>query len=105
VKETCHNKKKEEPIVFAVPTKVVKLVVEMITQPVKPTRVPLKYRCIIYFNFKNHASDCSRKVKIQNMLWTKPTTTPNVVAKNLKLDNVPIHVVVDVMTSNQIPVQ
>jgi hypothetical protein len=51
VKETCHNKKKEKPIVLIVPTKVAKLVVEVIAVLVKPTKVPLKYPCINYFSF------------------------------------------------------
>jgi hypothetical protein len=37
VKETCHNKKREEPTIPIIPTKVAKLVVEVIAQLVKPT--------------------------------------------------------------------
>jgi hypothetical protein len=67
--------------------------------------VPLKYPCIICSSFKHHALACLRKVEVQNMLWTKPTTIVNVVAKILKHDNVLINVVVDVMTRNQVPKQ
>ncbi len=46
-KETSHNKKKEEPTIPIIPTKVVELVVEVTSQPIKPTRMPLRYPCII----------------------------------------------------------
>jgi len=39
------KRKREEPIVPIVPTKVVEPLVEVITQPVEPTRIPLKYPC------------------------------------------------------------
>jgi hypothetical protein len=64
VKKTCHNRKREEPIVLIVPTKVVKPVAEVIAQLVKPTIVPLKYPCIIYFSSKHHALDCPRKIEV-----------------------------------------
>jgi hypothetical protein len=74
-KETCHNKKREELAALIVPTKVVKLVVEVTAQLVKPTRVPLRYPCYICFSSKHHAHDCPKKTKVHNMFQTKPTTT------------------------------
>jgi hypothetical protein len=43
--------------------KVAELVVEGIAQPVKPTRMPLKYLCIICSSFEHHAPNCFRKIK------------------------------------------
>jgi hypothetical protein len=42
--------------------------VKMIAQPVKPTRMPLKYPCIICSSFEHHAPDCPRKEEVQNTL-------------------------------------
>jgi len=39
------------------------------------------------------------------MFQIKPTTTTTIVAKNLKPNNVPINVIVVVMTHNQVPEQ
>jgi hypothetical protein len=36
-------------------------------QPIKPTKAPLRYPCIIYFNFEHHPFDFPRKAKVQNM--------------------------------------
>jgi hypothetical protein len=64
VKKTCHNKRKEEHIVLITSTKVVELVVGVITQPIKPARVPLKYPCIICSNSKHCALDYLRKIEV-----------------------------------------
>jgi hypothetical protein len=56
-KETYHNKKKEEPIVHVVTTKVVEPVVEITTQHVKPIKIPLTYPLVICSSFKHHALD------------------------------------------------
>ncbi len=61
VKETYHNKKKEEHVVPSTSTKVDELIVGVITQPIKPTRVPLKYPYIICSNFEHCALDCPKK--------------------------------------------
>ncbi len=74
----------------------------MITQPIKPNRVPLRYPCIICSNSEHCALDCPRKVEVQNMFQTKPTTTTNVVAKNPKPNNVLVIVVDVVMTCSQV---
>ncbi len=50
-KETCHNKKKERSIDVIVFTKVINLVVEVTAQLVKPTKMPLRYPCIICYSF------------------------------------------------------
>jgi hypothetical protein len=78
-------------------------VVKVTTQPIKLTKVPLKYLCIIYSSFKHRAHDCLKKTKVQNMFWTKPTTTAVIVTSFLKLDNVPINVVVAITTHSQVP--
>jgi hypothetical protein len=75
---------------------------EVITQPIKPTKVPLRHPYFIYFSFEHHAPNYLRKTKVQNMFRTKPTTTATAVTKNLKPNNVPINVVDVLMTHNQI---
>jgi hypothetical protein len=57
VKKTCHNRKKKEPTIPIVPTKVVEPMVKVIAQLLKPTIVPLRYPYIIYFSCKHHAPD------------------------------------------------
>jgi hypothetical protein len=55
--------KKEESIVSIIPTKFVELVVEVTAQPIKPTRMRLRYPCIIYSSSKHRAPDCPKKKK------------------------------------------
>jgi hypothetical protein len=55
---------KEKVVVCVVPTKVVEPIIEITTQPTKPTRVPLRYPCIICFNFEHHAPNYPRKTKV-----------------------------------------
>ncbi len=74
----------------------------MTTQLVKPTKMPLRYPCVIYFSSKHYAFDCLRKAEVQNMFRTKPTTTTTIVTKNPKPDHVPINVVVVVMIHSQV---
>jgi hypothetical protein len=88
-----------------VPIKVAKLVVEVTTQPIKPTKVPLKYPYIIYSNFERCAPNCPKKIKVHKMFRTKPTTTAIVIAKLFKLDNVTINAIAIVATCNQVPEQ
>jgi hypothetical protein len=64
------------------------MVAEVTTQHVKPTRMPLRYPCIIYSSSKHHAPDYPRNTKVYNMFRTKPTTTTIVVTRNLKFNNV-----------------
>jgi len=80
-------------------------VVEVNAQPIKPTKVPLRYPYIIYFSFEHCALDSLRKTKVQNMFRTKPTTIAIVVTKNPQLNNVPVNVVVVIMTHSQVPKQ
>jgi len=89
-------------IVFVVSTKVVEPMAEMTAQPIKPTRVPVRYLYIISFSFEHHALDCLRKVEVQTMFLTKPTTTTTIIAKNLKPNNVLINVVIVMMTCSQV---
>jgi len=79
-------------------------VAKVIAQPIKLTRMPLRYPCIICFSFEHHAHDCPKKTKVPNVLQTKLTTIVILVTKNPKLDHVPFHVVV-VTTRNQVPEQ
>lgn len=68
VKETCHNKKKEKPTIRVVPNNVAVPMAKVTAQLVKPTIVPLRYLCIIYYSSKHCALDCPIKAKVQNML-------------------------------------
>jgi len=104
VKETYHNKKREEPTVPIIPIKVVEPMAEIIAL-VKLTIVPLRYPCIMYFSFEHHALDCARKIKIHNMFQTKPTIASTIITKIPKHDNVRINVVADVTTCSQVPKQ
>jgi hypothetical protein len=63
-KKTCHNKKKEERVVPITSIKVVELVVGVITQPIKPARLPLKYPCIICSYSEHRALDYLRKIEV-----------------------------------------
>ncbi len=58
---------------------------------------------MICSNFEHHASNCPRKIEVQNMFWAKPIIPTIVVAKPSKLDNVLVNVVV--MTGSQVPKQ
>jgi hypothetical protein len=78
-KETYQNRKRKQHVIPVVLTKVIKPIDEFTAQPIKPTRIPLRYLCIIYSSSKHHAPNCFRKI-VQNMFWTKPTTTTIVVA-------------------------
>jgi hypothetical protein len=75
------------------------------TQPIKPTKLPLKYPYIIYSSSKHCAPNCPKHIEVQNMFQIKPTITTTIVAKNPKPNNVPINVIVVVMTHNQVPEQ
>jgi hypothetical protein len=57
-KETYHNMKKEKHVIHFVLTKVVEPTAKVIAQHVKPTRVPLRYPCMIYSSSKHHAFTC-----------------------------------------------
>ncbi len=85
------------------PTKVVEPIVKVIAQPIKPIRIPLRYPCIIYFNFEYRALDCFINTKVQKMFQTKPTTIAIIVPKPYTYDdNVPVNVVAIVTTHNQV---
>jgi hypothetical protein len=83
-KETYQNRKRKKHVIPAVLKKVIKPIDEFIAQPIKPTRIPLRYMCIIYFSSKHHAPNCLRKIEVQTMFWIKPTTTTIIVAIFLK---------------------
>jgi hypothetical protein len=92
--------KRKKHVVLIVPINFDELVAEVITQPIKPTRIPLRYPCIIYPSSKHCALNCFKKTKVQNMFQTKPTIVTTLVTKPSKVDNVPINVVVFVTTCN-----
>jgi hypothetical protein len=54
-KETYQKRKREKHIVCIVLTKITKPITEVIAQLVKPTKVPLRYLCIICSSFEHHA--------------------------------------------------
>jgi hypothetical protein len=54
----------EELAVLIVSTKVVELVVGVVTQPIKLARVPLKYPCIICSSSEHCALDYPRKIEV-----------------------------------------
>jgi hypothetical protein len=64
--------------------------------------MPLIHPCIICFSSEHRALDCLRREEVQNMFQTKPTTTATVITKNLKLDHVPVNIVIVVMTRSQV---
>jgi hypothetical protein len=66
-KETYQNRKREKHVVHVVLIKVTKPRTKVIAQLVKPTRVPLKYLCIICSSFEHHTPKCPRKIEVQNM--------------------------------------
>jgi hypothetical protein len=94
--------KKEKPSIIVVPTKVAELVARVIARLVKPTRVPLKYPYIIYSSFEHHAPDCPKKTKVHYMFQTKSIIIATTVTKKPKPDNVPVNVIVTIMTCNQV---
>jgi hypothetical protein len=71
------TRRKKKPVVPILPAKDVKLEVEVTTQLVKPTRMPLRYPCIICSSFEHRAFHYPRKTKVHNMFWTKPDATPS----------------------------
>jgi hypothetical protein len=72
---------KKRVVVHVVLTKVVEPIIEVITQPIKPTEVPLRYPCIIYFNSEHCAPSCLQKTNIKIMFHIKI----NITAKLLNL--------------------
>jgi hypothetical protein len=96
-KENYHNRKREV-VVPIVPTK--QHVVKVTTQPIKPTKVPLQYPCIIYFNVEHRAPNFPRKTKVQNMCHTKTNSIAIVVPKLPKPDNILVNVIAIVTTRN-----
>jgi hypothetical protein len=54
----------EELAILIVSTKVVELVVGVVTQPIKLARVPLKYPCIICSSSEHCALDYPRKIEV-----------------------------------------
>jgi hypothetical protein len=82
---TYHNRKKEKHVIHFVPIKVVELIAKVIAQPIEPTKVPLRYPCVIYSKFEHLAFTNPQKMKFQNMFCTKPTITSIVVPTTSRL--------------------
>ncbi len=54
-------------LVYIVPKKVVKSVVESNYTLIKPIRVPLRYPYFIFFNYGHCGPNCLKKMVVQNM--------------------------------------
>jgi hypothetical protein len=63
-KELYHKRKREKLVVLVVPTKIIELVVEVITQPIKLARIPLRYLCIICSSSEYYALDCPKNIEV-----------------------------------------
>jgi hypothetical protein len=91
--ETCHNKKRNVPVV---PTAIVKFTKPVAkTQPIELRKIPIHYHCIICSSIGHRLRECPQKIEVQNMFRTKPissnaTTSP----KPPKTNNVLVNVVV-----------
>jgi hypothetical protein len=66
-KEIYCKRKREELVVLIVPTKIIELVIEVISQPIKLARIPLRYLCIICFSSQYYAFDCPKNIEVYNM--------------------------------------
>lgn len=78
------------------------MVVGVTPQLVKPARIPWDILVLFIFGSKNHALDCPKKTKAQNMFWTKPTIITTIVVKSYKFDNVLVNVVATIMIHSQV---
>ncbi len=76
-----------------------------IAQLVKPTKMPLRYPCIICSSSKHCDIKHPRKIEVQTMFQTKPNIIAIIVAKNLKPNNVVVNVVAIITTHSQTPKQ
>ncbi len=100
--ETCHNRKRELPVV---PTTIVKSITPIAstkTQLVKLQKIHVCYPCVIYYSAEHRYGECLKKIKVHNMFRTKPInftimTTP----KSLRTNNVPVNVVFVVTIHSQ----
>ncbi len=100
--ETCHNMKKEIPVVPTITVKSTKTY-SMDKNPtyyIKKTFV--RYPYIICFNIEHRFKECPRKIEVQNIFRTKPVSfNATITPKSLKIDNVSINVVVVVTICSQ----
>jgi hypothetical protein len=72
------------------------------TQSIKLGKIFVHYPYIICFNIEHRSEECPKKIEVYTMFRIKPisynaTRTP----KSLKINNVPINVIVIVTTRNQ----
>jgi hypothetical protein len=96
--ETCHNKKKV-PIVSTATIKSTKPTVGTKTQPFK---IHICYPYIICSNVEHRSRKRPRKFEVHNMFRTKHVNSnATTTSKPLKIDNMPVNVVVVVATHNQ----
>jgi hypothetical protein len=79
--------------------KSIKSIVRTKTQPIKSGKMPIRYPYIICFSLEYRCGECLKKIEVQNMFKTKNVNS-NVITtlKPLKIDNVPINVVIVVTT-------
>jgi hypothetical protein len=70
--ETCHNIKKEVPVLPTVTIKSKKHVVGTKTQPIKLGKIHDHYPCKMHFSVEHRSRECPRKIEVQNMFIIKP---------------------------------
>jgi hypothetical protein len=62
--ESCHNKKKEVPIVPTAIVKSIELVARSKTQPIKSRKIHACYPYIICFSIKHRSKECPKKIEV-----------------------------------------
>ncbi len=100
--ETCHNKKREVPVVQIAIVKSIEPIAGTKTQLVKLENILVCYLYIIFSSIEHRFGECPRKSEVQNMFRTKLISyNAMITLKPPKIDNVPVNVVGVVTISNQ----
>jgi hypothetical protein len=100
--ETCHNRKKEVPIVLTTIIKSTKPIVGTKTQLVKSRKMHVCYPSIICSNVEHRSRKCPTKFEVQNMYNIKPISfSATTTFKPPKTDDMSINVVAIITTYNQ----
>jgi hypothetical protein len=98
---TCHNRKIEVLVILTITIKSIEHVAKTKTQPVKLGRIHVRYPYIICSNAEHRSRECPKKIEVHNMFRTQLISSNAMIApKPPKIDNVPINVVVVVITCN-----
>lgn len=98
--ETYHNNKKAMPIALIVLIKSIEPIVGVTTQPTKPFRIPLTYPYTICSNINHWSRDCPEKHN--HKICFEQNWLISIIPKLPKTNNVPINVIVIVITWSQI---